>query len=454
MRVMGPSDVGDVTIRGRGATGQEPDSSWTAAQHLGYPSGMERRAVDVCVVGAGPAGLVVAHRLLAAGVSCLVLERLSDDALCARAKAGMIEHRVVRALDAVGLAEPILQRGTTNGVVEICVEGQRHVFDYAALTGGHGHHVYPQHLLVRAWADQLLARGGRVLFATEALAIEPDVSSGGTGATVLAQADGKALAIECGAVLLATGAGGRLLPDGIVSHEHWYPFRWLTTMLEQPPLGERTIYAPHSRGFAAHLRRSTNATRYYLQIPSTDGLVDWSDERITSELCARLGVPLGTLSPHAIVERDVMDLRVRVREPLQRGPVFLAGDAAHLITPAGGKGMNLAIHDALELSEGLIERFGSDTRGSSGGSERLSRYSQTRLPRIWEAQEFSSWMLSLFSGGLLNVSRAMPDPAACFAARLHRAQIERLFTEPGFARWFAHRYAGVDAGDAGVDASA
>lgn len=398
---------------------------------------MERLGVDVCVVGAGPAGLVVAHRLLAAGVSCLVLERLSDATLCARAKAGMIEHRVVRALETVGLAQPILQRGTTNGVVEICVEGQRHVFDYAALTGGHGHHVYPQHLLVRAWADQLVTRGGRLLLSTEALSIEPTPPAG-AGAVVLAQREGgNPLSIECRVAVLATGAGGRSVPDGIVSHEHCYPFRWLTTMIEQPPLGERTIYAPHSRGFAAHLRRSASATRYYLQIPSADGLAEWSDERITSELCARLGVPPGTLRG-PIVERDVMALRVRVREPLQRGPVFLAGDAAHLITPAGGKGMNLAIHDALELSEGLIERF---TRGSG---DRLSRYSETRLPRIWEAQEFSSWMLSLFSGGLLNVNRAIPDPSAHFAQRLHRAQIERLITEPSFARWFAHRYAGVD----------
>lgn len=393
-------------------------------------------SADVCVVGAGPAGLIVAHRLLEAGVSCLLVERLSDSALCARAKAGMIEHRVVRALEALGLAGPILEQGSTNGIVEICVEGTRNVFDYAALTGGHGHHVYPQHLLVRAWSDRLAARGGRIEFATEALTVE---AGPGSGATLQARREGSTpLAIESAAVVLATGAGGRLLPEGISSHEHIYPFRWLTTMLEQPPLGERTIYAPHSRGFAAHLRRSAHATRYYLQVPSSDRLADWSDERINAELCTRLGVPDGTLSAGPIVERDMMDLRVRVREPLQRGPVFLAGDAAHLITPAGGKGMNLAIHDALELSEGLIERF------ARGSSERLSRYSETRLPRIWEAQEFSSWMLSMFSGGVLGVSRAMPDPAATFAQRLHRAQIERLFSEPRFARWFAHRYAGVD----------
>jgi p-hydroxybenzoate 3-monooxygenase len=139
-----------------------------------------------------------------------------------------------------------------------------------------------------------------------------------------------------------------------------------------------------------------------------------------------------------IVERDILDLRVRVREPMQRGCVYLAGDAAHLITPAGGKGMNLAIQDALELSEGLIGLF------CRGDGERLSRYSETRLPMIWRTQELSNWMLTLQSGGSLNFHRGVPDRDASFARRLHRAQLERLFTDPAFARWFAHQYAGVD----------
>jgi p-hydroxybenzoate 3-monooxygenase len=203
------------------------------------------------------------------------------------------------------------------------------------------------------------------------------------------------------------------------------------------PLGERTIYATHRRGFAAHLRRSPELTRYYLQIPAGESLDAWSDERVKAELEVRLGIEGRGLIAGPIVERDVVDLRVRVREPMQRGCVYLAGDAAHLITPAGGKGMNLAIADALELASGLLESL-------AGHPERLARYSDTRLPTIWRTQEFSNWMLTLFCGGVLNFHKGAPDPSASFAQRLHRAQVERLFSEPAFARWFAHRYAGVD----------
>lgn len=405
-------------------------------------SGDQRRATQVCVVGAGPAGLVVAQCLQRAGVDCLLIEQLSKAQLCARTKAGMIEHQSVQALAAVELAAPILERGGRNGVLEFRVEGKPLVFDYAALTGGQGHYVFPQQLLVEEWLGRFAARAGSAALGCEAVALQVDPGGGGVthpgGAQVVVrEADGRLVTIGCQAVVLASGAGTRLLPAGIESLEHTYPFRWLTAMIATRPLGERTIYASHCRGFAAHLRRAPELTRYYLQISEHQGLVDWDDARLRTELALRLGLESAELLRGEVVERDLMDLRVRVREPLQRGCVYLAGDAAHLITPAGGKGMNLAIQDALELAEGLCESL------VHGRPERLARYSDTRLPRIWEAQEFSNWMLALHCGGVLSLHRSEPDADDGYARRLHRAQIERLFSDAGFARWFAHRYAGV-----------
>jgi p-hydroxybenzoate 3-monooxygenase len=122
---------------------------------------------------------------------------------------------------------------------------------------------------------------------------------------------------------------------------------------------------------------------------------------------------------------------------MQDGAVFVAGDAAHVITPAGGKGMNLAIQDAVELAEGLIERFGPIADGS-----RLDRYSETRLPAIWRAQAFSRWMLRLILAG--SDEGAGQADAGSFGAGLRQGWVSALQHDPTLARWFAHAYAGVD----------
>ena len=122
---------------------------------------------------------------------------------------------------------------------------------------------------------------------------------------------------------------------------------------------------------------------------------------------------------------------------MQDGRLFLAGDAAHLITPAGGKGMNLAIQDAVELAEGLIDRFGP--RGDGG---RLSHYSDTRLPAIWRIQAFSRWMLRLILAGSDDANGR--GDGVSFGAGLRQGCVSALQHDPQLARWFAYSYAGVD----------
>jgi p-hydroxybenzoate 3-monooxygenase len=179
-------------------------------------------------------------------------------------------------------------------------------------------------------------------------------------------------------------------------------------------------------------------TRYMLEVPAGEEIVDWPDEQIWAELQDRLAAAdRPPLAQGEFVERDILDHRVRVCQPMQRDRVFLAGDAAHLITPAGGKGMNIAIQDALELAAGLRERYGRQR-----DDRRLARYSETRLPRIWGQQEFSNLMLSLFNAGT-GIDNA--DPAASsFSYGLRRARLDQILNDPIYSRWFAHAYVGID----------
>jgi p-hydroxybenzoate 3-monooxygenase len=388
----------------------------------------------VCIIGAGPGGLVLAHLLRRASISAVLLERLSARDLHARTKAGLIEHRTLELLRHHGLADPILERGTQNGVCEFRADGTSLLLDYGSLTGGRGHYIYPQHRLVGDLADTFLAAGGDIRFGVRATGVEQDDD----GALVACRLEetGETTSVRCSVVARCDGAGAIIASGspGYTTYAHDHPFRWLAVIAAAAPSVPRTVYAMHPRGFAGQMRRGPALTRYYLEIPGTDAIADWPDERIWAELAERLrldGKPPPV--PAALLERDMLDLRVRVVEPMQFGRVFLVGDAAHLITPAGGKGMNLAIQDAIELAQGLTERYQS----SSGN--RLERYSLTRLPAVWRTQEFSNWMLSL-----LHARVGSSTTSVEFAYRLRRARLDRLTDDPDFARWFAHAYAGAD----------
>jgi p-hydroxybenzoate 3-monooxygenase len=395
--------------------------------------GVSRHRRVVCVVGAGPAGLVLAHLLRRAEVSCVVLERLTVERLRARTKAGQIDQRTIDLLAPHGLAAAILARGARNGVCEFRADGEAFVLDYGALVESPGHFIYPQHELVAEWAEQLLAEGGEIRFGTQVTGVVQDADC--AVVTAVVQATEESFELTCDAVVVCDGAGSELAAGlaGIESFEIGYPFRWLTVIAAVSPPTPRTIYGLHERGFAGQMRRSPALTRYMLEVPLADCPDDWPAERFWGELQRRLAVAdRPALAEGELIERDVLDLRVRVREPMQSGRVYLAGDAAHLVTPAGGKGMNLAIQDAVELAAGLCERYGPARAG-----ERLARYSDTRLPAVWRYQEFSNLMLSLFASGV----RGSED--GNFAFRLSRARLERVLSDPQFSRWFAHAYVGT-----------
>lgn len=383
----------------------------------------------VCIVGAGPAGLVTAHLLLRVGISFVVLERQQADMLRGRVKAGLIEHRTVELLGRYGLADPILARGGEVGMIEFRVDGQALALDYAGLCGGRGSYTYPQHELVADWAGQLLDAGGDLRFGVEVTGVEQSENE----VVVSAVRGTESVTVACEAVVAGDGAGS-ILSTGAAAVSDVYPARWLTLIAAVPPSAGGGIYGLHARGFAGQFHRSADLTRFMLEVPAGEDYSQWDDDQIWAELDQRLaaaGRP--AIGRGEFTERDILDHRVRVCDPMQDGRVFLAGDAAHLITPAGGKGMNMAIQDAVELAGGLTEQYGEYHDG-----QRLENYTQTRLPPVWRHQEFSNLMLGLFNAGTAD------GAGRHFSYGLRRARLDLILSDPQYSRWFARAYAGVD----------
>lgn len=385
---------------------------------------------QVGIVGAGPAGLLIGNLLLQAGIDCIIVEQHTRDYIEHRARAGLIEHCVVEFLQRHGLADRLLREGKPHSACEFRYSGQRFHIPYASLYGGRTHYVYPQQELVKDLVASFLKAGGDLRFTTPALAITADH----TPAPTIHTSAGN---IICTFVVGCDGFHGvtrtSLPATAFTTYEKQHEFGWLALLAEAPPSTEEIIYALHERGFAGHMLRSSTVSRFYLQCPIDDSIDNWPDERIWYELETRLALhEPWSLTRGPLLEKSILDMRSFICEPMQYKQVYLAGDAAHILSPAGGKGMNLALADAAVFIEGVRAFYQHDDKTL------LAAYSERCLKRVWRAQEFSHWMLHI-------IHAPAPDHTdADFMHRLQHARLERLRTSPASAASFAEDYIGWD----------
>jgi p-hydroxybenzoate 3-monooxygenase len=387
------------------------------------------RRTQVGIVGAGPAGLLIGNLLLQAGIDCIIVEQQSREYIEHRTRAGMIEHWVGDFLRSYGLADRLLREGMTQSSCEFRYDKRRFSLRYSSLYGDRTHYIYPQQELVKDLVDSFLKASGDLRFETPALEVSALTSS----PVIHTSSDD----IVCDLVAGCDGFYGvtrsSLPVTAYTTYEKQHEYRWLTVLGAAPPSTDQPIYALHERGFAGHMLRSSMVSRFYLQCSLDENLDDWPEERIWSELEARFTIEEPwTLNRGPILEKNFLDLRSFVCNPMQYGHVYLAGDAAHIIAPAGGKGMNLALADGAVFVEGARAYFEHEDESW------LESYSQRCLPRIWRAQEFSHWMLSIMNPPL----RTNPD--AAFMHQLQIARLDRLRTSRGAATSFAQDYVGYD----------
>lgn len=382
---------------------------------------------QVAIIGAGPAGLLLAHLLHLRGIDSVVLERHTRAHVEARIRAGVLEQGSVDLLTKVGLAERLHSERLVHHGLELLFDGLGHHLPLTELSGRELT-IYGQHELVKDLVAARLETGRPLLFDAPVAGID---GLDADAPVVRYVHNGQAVELHCDVVAGCDGFHGVSRPAarGLTTYEHGYPYSWLGVLAEVAPSSAELIYASHDRGFALHSMRSPTLTRLYLQVAPEEQVSAWPDERIWSELATRLDRTTGfELSRGPIIDRSVAALRSFVVEPMRYRRLFLAGDAAHIVPATGAKGLNLAVVDVAVLASALGRWF------ADGDTTGLESYSDTCLSRVWRVQHFSWWMTSTL--------HPPPDPDP-YARRLQLSQLRYLTSSTAAATSFAENYVGL-----------
>lgn len=384
----------------------------------------------VGIIGAGPAGLLLAKLLHNAGIDAVVLES-RDQAYCEqRQRAGILEQGTVDVLREAGAAERMDREGLPHDGIELRFDKRRHRVDFRALTRGRSVRVYAQTEIVKDLIAQLAADNQAPLFEATALAVEDATS---TQPRIRYRHQGEEKVLTCDYVVACDGSRGvgkeAIPPEVTRTFTRSYPYGWLGILADVPPSNEELVYTRHERGFALLSMRSPHVSRLYLQVPAETDAQAWSDEQIWTELDRRLETNDGwTLQRGPITSKSVTPMRSQVHEPMRHHRLFLAGDAAHIVPPTGAKGLNLAVSDVVTFARALIHQR------RTGSTEHLDTYSDTCLRRVWQAERFSYAMTSMLHR----------DPEQSpFDDRIQLAQLDRIATASSAATDLAENYTGL-----------
>ncbi len=385
---------------------------------------------QVAIIGGGPSGLLLSQLLHLKGIDTVILERQSRDYVLSRIRAGVLEHGFAKLMREAQCGERMDREGEIHDGFIIAHGGRQSRVDLHKYSGGSSVVVYGQTELTRDLYDARERMKGAVIHHAED--VQPhDLTSAAPYLTF--RVGDEVQRIDCDYIIGADGFHGvsrKSIPSTVLrEYEKVYPFGWLGVLSRTKPVSPELIYVRHERGFALCSLRSQVLSRYYIQVPLSDKVEDWSDDAFWTELKRRLPTEVAErLITGPSIEKSIAPLRSFVAEPMRYGNMFLAGDAAHIVPPTGARGLNSAASDIYYLYHAMLAHY------QNGDDSGLDNYSAKALARVWKAQRFSWWMTSML--------HTFPDSIA-YDQRLQQTDLEYLFSSEAAQASLAENYVGL-----------
>ena len=385
---------------------------------------------QVCIIGGGPSGLMLSQLLHLKGIETIVLERQSREYVLGRIRAGVLEHGFAKLMREAQCGERMDREGEIHEGFFIAHDGRLDRIDLHKYSGGNSVVVYGQTELTRDLYEARDRMKGIVIHNAED--VQPHALTSSAPHVTYRSGD-EIVRIDCDYVIGADGFHGvsrKAIPKDVLrEYERVYPFGWLGVLSRTKPVSPELIYAKHERGFALCSLRSQVLSRYYIQVPLTDTVEQWSDDSFWAELGRRLPAEVAArMVKGPSIEKSIAPLRSFVAEPMRYGNLFLAGDAAHIVPPTGARGLNSAASDIYYLYHAMVAHY---RQGDDSG---LEGYSAKALARVWKAQRFSWWMTTL----LHTFEDSIP-----YDRRLQQTDLEYLFSSEAAQTSLAENYVGL-----------
>src|SRR6266850_5142499 len=382
--------------------------------------------VQVAIIGAGPAGLLLGQLLHRAGIDNLILESRSQEYVLARVRAGVLESGTVALLERAGVGARCKAEGLVHDGFDLAFGGARHRIDLKRLTG-RSVTVYGQTEITKDLVQARAEAGAETVYEAR------DVTLEGFDTESPQVIFNEKERVHCDFIAGCDGFHGvsraSVPPEAVRLYERVYPFGWLGVLSDTEPVSEELIYVSHERGFALCSMRSRTRSRYYVQCPLSEQVDEWPDERFWKELTRRLPREAAQrLQTGVAIEKSIAPLRSFVAEPLRFGRLFLAGDAGHIVPPTGAKGLNLAASDVHYLAECLQNYY------QGRNLKELDTYSSRALARVWKAERFSWWMTKLL--------HRFPEEGD-FGRRMQLAELEYIAGSLAAQTALAENYVGL-----------
>ncbi|RYD91925.1 MAG: 4-hydroxybenzoate 3-monooxygenase [Sphingomonadales bacterium] len=383
----------------------------------------------VAIIGAGPSGLLLGHLLKQAGVDCIIVERQAADYVLSRIRAGVLETVTTDLMTQLGVDARMNAEGMIEDGFNLA-DGEKLIrIDIKALTGRHVM-VYGQTELTRDLMDAAPDRGLPIVFEAKDVTIHGADSD---APAISYTKDGVEHRVDCDFIAGCDGFHGpsrKAIPAPLIREfEREYPFGWLGILADVPPCHPELIYSNGPRGFALASMRSPTRSRYYIQVPLTDKVEDWSEDRLWDELALRFDpISLNGVKRGPALEMSIAPLRSYVCETMRHGRLFLAGDAGHIVPPTGAKGLNLAASDVAYLADALVAHY------KQGDDNALAGYEAKALARIWKAERFSWYLTKLM--------HRFPEDGP-FEHRMQHAELDYVSQSRAMQLAIAENYVGL-----------